>query len=93
MNDSKEEGEDKGKAPSALLKSLEDMLHDRIAKKKIETRKHNNEIAETEKIWTEIETLQWVLSESRSIRRRLEGQEEQQRYNSREKEISGFVYL
>ena len=86
MNDSKEEGEDKGKAPSALLKSLEDMLHDRIAKKKIETRKHNNEIAE-------IETLQWVLSESRSIRRRLEGQEEQQRYNSREKEISGFVYL
>ena len=50
MNDSKEEGEDKGKAPSALLKSLEDMLHDRIAKKKIETRKHN-EIAETDKIW------------------------------------------
>ena len=47
------------------------MLHNRIAKKKIETRKHNNEIAETEKIWTEIETLQWVLLESRSIRRQL----------------------
>ena len=68
------------------------MLHDIIAKKKVDTRKRH-EIAETEKIWTEIETLQWVLSESRSIRRRLEGQEEQQRYNSREKEISGFVYL
>ena len=34
------------------------MLHDRIAKKKIETLKYH-EIAETEKIWTEIETLQW----------------------------------
>jgi hypothetical protein len=28
-------------------------------------------IAETEKIWTEIETLQWVLLESGSIRRQL----------------------
>ena len=46
------------------------MLHNRIAKKKIETLKYH-EIAETEKIWTEIETLQWVLLESRSIRRQL----------------------
>ena len=52
------------------------MLHDRIAKRKIETRKHNNEIAETEKIWTEIETLQWVLLESGSIRRQLGEKEE-----------------
>ena len=56
-----------------LLKTLEDMLHDRIAKKKVDTQKCN-EISETEKIWTEIETLHWVLSESRSIRRRLEAQ-------------------
>ena len=57
-------------APAPLLKTLEDMLHDRIAKKKIETLKYH-EIAETEKIWTEIETLQWVLLESGSIRRQL----------------------
>ena len=80
MNDSKErgkgEGEDKTFTGAALpspqtplLKALEDMLHNRIAKKKIETHKHH-EIAETEKIWTEIETLQWVLSEIRSTRRR-----------------------
>jgi hypothetical protein len=57
------------------------MLHDIIAKKKVDTRKRH-EIAETEKIWTEIETLQWVLLESLSIRRRrrLEGLEEQHRY-------------
>jgi hypothetical protein len=56
--------------PTQLLKTFEDVLHNRIAKKKIETRKHN-EIAETEKIWTEIGTLQWVLSKSLNIRRQL----------------------
>ena len=72
-NYSKErEGEDKP-AATPLLKTLEDMLHDRIAKKKVETHKYH-EIAETEKIWTEIETLHWVLSESLSIRRRLDNE-------------------
>jgi hypothetical protein len=39
------------------------MLHNRIAKKKVETDKYH-ERAETDRVWTEIETLQWVLSES-----------------------------
>jgi hypothetical protein len=42
-----------------LLKILEDMLHNRIAKKKVDM--HNStEIAETEKIRTEIETLLFI---------------------------------
>ena len=77
MNDNNNESTKGGSAvptsQALLLKTLEDMLHDRIAKKKIETQKFH-EIAETEKLWTEIETLHWVLSESRSIRRRLEAQ-------------------
>ena len=69
-NYSKEEREGEDKAAVRQLKTLEDMLHNRIAKKKVETHKYH-EIAETEKIWTEIETLQWVLLESGSIRRQL----------------------
>jgi hypothetical protein len=77
INDIKEEGE--GKTPAAAsspqtpyLRTLEDTLHNRISKKKVETQKYH-EIAETEKIWTEIETLQWVLSVSGSIRRWQQG--------------------
>ena len=81
MNDNNESTKEAVPTPTPLLKIIEDMLHDRIAKKKVDTRKRH-EIAATEKIWTEIETLQWVLLESLSIRRRrlLEGLEEQHRY-------------
>ena len=54
-NYSKEEREGEDKAAVRQLKTLEDMLHDRIANKKVETHKYH-EIAEREKIWTEIET-------------------------------------
>ena len=81
MNDNNESTKETVPTPTPLLKIIEDMLHDIIDKKKVNTRKRH-EIAETEKIWTEIETLQWVLLESLSIRRRrrLEGLEEQHRY-------------
>jgi hypothetical protein len=62
MNDS-EEGE--GKTPTAhspqppLLKTLENMLHSRIAKD-IEMHKSRNR-ADTDEVWNE--TLQWVLAQ------------------------------
>jgi CRISPR/Cas system-associated protein Cas10 (large subunit of type III CRISPR-Cas system) len=49
------------------LKIIEDMLHYKILQKKREIPKTQS-IADTERLWTQIETLQWVLSESRSIR-------------------------
>ena len=73
MNNYSEEREGEDKAAVRQLKTLEDMLHNRIAKKKVETHKYH-EIAETEKLWTEIETLHWVLLESLSIRRRLDNE-------------------
>jgi hypothetical protein len=63
MNDNNESTKETVPTSTPLLKIIEDMLHDIIAKKKVDTRKRH-EIAETEKIWTEIETLQWVLLES-----------------------------
>jgi hypothetical protein len=54
-----------------LLKILEDMLHNRIIQKKEEIHKTTQNIADTDRIWTEIEALRWVLSQSLSISRRL----------------------
>jgi hypothetical protein len=48
------------------------MLYNRIAKKKVEMHKAITRPL-TDKLWTEIETLQLVLSESLSIRRLLLG--------------------
>jgi hypothetical protein len=56
-------------APS--LKIIEDMLHSKILHKKQEIHKTTQSIADTERLWTQIETLQWVLSQSLSIRRQL----------------------
>lgn len=53
-NYSKEEREGEDKAAVRQLKTLEDMLHNRIAKKKVETDKYH-EIAETDRIRTEID--------------------------------------
>jgi hypothetical protein len=53
------------------LTILEDMLHNRIIQKKEEIHKTTQNITNTDRIWTEIETLRWVLSQSLSISRRL----------------------
>jgi hypothetical protein len=57
-------------SPPPLLKTLEDILHNRIIQKKEEMHKSQNRSV-TDSLWTEIETLQWVLSQSLSVRRRL----------------------
>jgi hypothetical protein len=57
-----------------LLKTLEDMLYNRIAQKKREMDKAT-ERAVIDKLWTEIETLQWVLSQSLNVRRQMEPNE------------------
>jgi hypothetical protein len=65
-----EEKEATGCPSPPLLKTLEDMLHNRIMQKKEEMHKSQNRSV-TDSLWTEIETLQWVLSQSLSVRRRL----------------------
>jgi hypothetical protein len=54
--------------PPPLLKTLEDMLYNRIMQKKREMHKAT-ERGVTDKLWTEIEILHWVLSQSINIRR------------------------
>lgn len=49
MNDNNESTKEAVPTSTPLLKIIEDRLHDRIAKKKVDTRKRH-EIAETEKI-------------------------------------------
>jgi hypothetical protein len=50
------------------------MLHNRIKTKKKEIHKTTQSIADADRIWTEIETLRWVISQSFSVRKQL-GQE------------------
>jgi hypothetical protein len=51
------------------LKSLQDILHNRIIQKKREMHPSHNK-AYLESLWTEIETLQWVLAEILTLLRR-----------------------
>jgi hypothetical protein len=51
----------------SLLEILEDMLRNRIMQKKQDIHKTQSSIADTERLWTEIETLRWILSQSLSI--------------------------
>src|SRR5919112_3340010 len=93
MNDSKERGKGKeveDKTPTGaaayslqtpLLKTLEDMLHNKIKQKKEQVHKTKN-IAENDKLSIEIDTLHWVLSQCLSIRRLLKGQESELRYDT-----------
>jgi ABC-type transport system involved in cytochrome bd biosynthesis fused ATPase/permease subunit len=53
-----EEKEAPGCPPPPLLKILEDILHNRIKKKKTEMQKTQNRANITDRVWTEIETLQ-----------------------------------
>jgi hypothetical protein len=55
---------------SPLLRTLEDMLHNKIMKKKQEIHRTQN-IADNDRISTEIEILEWVLAQSLSVRKRL----------------------
>jgi len=69
--DDKEKKEEEVIPLPPLLKTLEDMLYNIIAQKKREM--HNTtERAVTDRIWTEIEILQWILSQSLNIRRQME---------------------
>jgi hypothetical protein len=77
MNSNNESSNKKERASSSptdpLLKIIEDMLHNKILQKKREIHKTTQSIADTERLWTQIETLQWILSQSLSIRRLLTG--------------------
>jgi hypothetical protein len=67
--------EEEAVQPPPLLKTFEDMLHNRIAKKKAEIYRTQNGADITDRVWTEIETLQWVF-----IRRLLTGHESKLQY-------------
>jgi hypothetical protein len=50
-------------SPSTLpLRTLQEILHNRIKQKKREMDKSHNQ-AYTDSLWTEIETIHWVLAE------------------------------
>jgi hypothetical protein len=51
------------------LISLQEILHNRIIQKKAEMHESHNR-AYNERIWTEIETLQWVLAQILTMLRR-----------------------
>ena len=51
-----EEKEAIGRLPSPLLKTLKDMLHNRIEKKKVEIHRTQNRGDITDRVWTEIDT-------------------------------------
>jgi hypothetical protein len=59
---------------AAQLRLLEDILYNRINQKKQEMHKAT-ERAVTDKLWTEVETLQWVLGQSLYVRRKMEPNE------------------
>jgi hypothetical protein len=48
--------------PTLPLRSLQEILHNRIIQKKEEIHKSNNR-AYNDKLWREIETLQWALAQ------------------------------
>jgi hypothetical protein len=50
------------------LRSLQEILHNRITQKKAEIHKSHNR-AYNDRLWTEIETLQWVLAQILTLRR------------------------
>jgi len=52
-----------------LLRSLQEILHNRIIQKKGEIHESHNRVY-NDNIWTEIETLQWVLAQILMLLRR-----------------------
>jgi hypothetical protein len=62
------------------LRSLQEILHNRIIQKKGEIHESHNRVY-NERIWTEIETLQWVLAQILTLRRtRIQFQQQQQQH-------------
>jgi hypothetical protein len=51
------------------LRSLQEILHNRIIQKKGEIHKSHNRVY-NDNLWTEIETLQWVLAQILTLLRR-----------------------
>jgi hypothetical protein len=51
------------------LRSLQEILHNRIIQKKGEIHKSHNR-AYNDNLWTEIETLQWILAQIHTLLRR-----------------------
>ena len=51
------------------LRSLQEILHNRILQKKGEIHESHNRVY-NDNIWREIETLQWVLAQILTLRRR-----------------------
>jgi hypothetical protein len=63
----------------APLRLLEDILYNRIKQKKQEMHRTHNR-ADTDHIWTEIETLQGILAQSLNIRREMDPNERRYYY-------------
>jgi hypothetical protein len=55
--------------PTLPLSSLQEILHNRIRQKKVEIHESHNRVY-NDKLWREIETLQWVLAQILTLLRR-----------------------
>jgi hypothetical protein len=67
------------------LRSLQEILHNRIIQKKGEIHESHNRVY-NDNLWREIETLQWVLGQILTLRRtRIQFQQQQQNYLSNNK--------
>ena len=75
-------------AAISLLKTFEDMLDSRIKQKHEETHKTQN-IAESDKLLKEIDTVHWVITQNLSIRRLLTGQESKLIYDTTATKVLG----
>ena len=62
MNESSSLPSPSAQSPTLPLRSLQEIIHNRIIQKKMEMHPSHNK-AYLESLWTEIETLQWVLAE------------------------------
>ncbi|HZC49455.1 MAG TPA: hypothetical protein VE244_10385 [Nitrososphaeraceae archaeon] len=55
--------------PTLPLRSLQEILHNRVIQKKGEIHESHNRVY-NDRLWTEIETLQWVLAQILMLLRR-----------------------
>jgi hypothetical protein len=69
MNEPSSSTSPSAQSTTLALTSLQEILHNRIIQKKGEIHESHNR-AYNERIWTEIETLQWVLAQILSLVRR-----------------------
>jgi hypothetical protein len=69
MNEPSSSTSPSAQSTTLALTSLQEILHNRIIQKKGEIHESHNR-AYNERIWTEIETLQWVLAQILMLMRR-----------------------